>query len=96
MLLLLIYPLILIPVVITLMIRDIQVKSEGFLAWHRDSIGLLVQRFCFSSLMVISMSIFISCADNTPLGSGSCIGKSLIPLVLPLICVLFKVFCLRS
>lgn len=94
--LLLIYPLVLIPIVAVLMIRDIQVKSEGFLVWHRDSIGLLLQRFCFCSLMVISMAIFTRCADTTTLGSGTCIGKSLIPLVFPLICVLFKVFCLRS
>lgn len=95
-LLLLSYPLILIPIVIVLMIRDIQVKSEGFLAWHRDSIGLLIQRFCFCLLMLISVSIFVKCSDNTRTGSGSCIRPSLVPLVFPLICVIFKVFCLKS
>jgi hypothetical protein len=94
-LLLMIYPLVLIPMVIVFMIRDIQVKSEGFLAWHRDSIGLLLQRFLFCFLMLLSVIIFENCEDTNSV-PGNCIGVSLIPLIFPLICGALKVLCLKS
>jgi hypothetical protein len=41
-LLLVIYPIILIPLVMVAMCHDIYVKQEGVLTWHRDSFGILL------------------------------------------------------
>jgi hypothetical protein len=95
-LLLVIYPIIVIPIVIVLMIRDLLVKQEGVLTWHRDSFGILLQRFVISVLMMAVLVIYRNCANNSLIPDGTCISRSLIPLTIPFTCVLCKVVCLKS
>ena len=95
MLLLLSYGIILPPIVLAVVVKDVKVKNEGYSIWHLDSLGLLTQRFIAALLILICLLIFESCAD-TPTNMGACIGRSLLPLLMPWLCVICKVFCLRS
>lgn len=61
-LLLVIYPIVIIPVVMALMIRDIAVKQEGVLTWHRDSFGILLQRLIIAVLIMSVFVIYVNCA----------------------------------
>lgn len=63
--LLIMYPIIFIPVIITLMIVDIRKRSEGLLVWHRDSIGELVGKWFMTLLILISFSVFYHCRATT-------------------------------
>ena len=65
-LLLLLYPLIIIPLVLTCIAKDLIKKHEGFLTWHRSSVGDLVQRFTFTLLFISSISVLISCINADP------------------------------
>ena len=51
-----------IPVVMFLMCKDIAVKQEGILTWHRDSFGELLQRFILCVLVLVAIVIFENCA----------------------------------
>lgn len=62
-LLLVIYPIILIPLVFVIMCIDISYKREGILAWHRDSFGTLFQRFILSLLIMTCVVIFVNCSN---------------------------------
>ena len=93
-LLLLIYTIALIPFILAVICKDLAVKSEGVLAWHRDSIGELIQRFILCCLIMICMLIYEGCSHEGM--DGHCIGTSLIPLSVPFCCILCKVVCLRS
>jgi len=93
--LLLLYPFFLVPVVLGLMIKDIIVKKEGLPAWHRDSMGILLERWFISLFLIISVLMLVSC-ENTDSSTGLCIGRSLIPLAFPLLCASCKVICLRD
>ena len=55
------YGIVLPPTVVCVMLRDIQVKAEGFSCWHSDSLGLLAQRFVFAVLCLASVLIFDDC-----------------------------------
>lgn len=61
--------------------------------WHRDSIGILIQRLAFSILMAGSIWIFLENVSNGDL--MPCLIKTAAPLILVLIIVFFKVLCLR-
>ena len=73
----------------------VQVKKEGILAWHRDSLGILVQRFLFVLLFFISLVLFNGCDDEEE-GFQKCIWKSCVPLCITIVLIVFKVryFCL--
>jgi len=94
-LLLVIYPIVIIPFVLVTICQDLAIKGEGVLCWHRDSLGELLQRFILCILILACIIIFENCIDNHA-ENGQCIGRSLIPLTLPFCCVLCKVICLRS
>ena len=95
-LLLTIYPLILIPIVTYFMIQDIMVKREGFLVWHRDSIGLLAQRWVIGLLLMIAISVLDGCSANTNKNTEECVKEGLIPLAIPLVCIAVKVIMLKD
>ena len=78
------------------MIRDIVVKKNGLLVWHRNSFGILTQRLLLCILVVSGIGIFGGCIEGQDKTTGSCLKKSLIPLILPLVCVLCKVVCIKS
>lgn len=94
--LLVVYQIVLIPTIVVFMVRDILVKQKGLLTWHRDSLGILVQRFCFCLLVVIGIALFETCTVDGDRDVGSCISASLIPLAVPLLCAVCKVACLKS
>jgi hypothetical protein len=87
------YPIIGIPLVLVCIAKDLLVKHEGFLAWHRNSVGLLLQRMVFTTLTFISFLTFSVCNSTLQTGPGMqhCIISSLIPLILSLTCILLKV-----
>lgn len=64
-LLLLSYGIVLPPIVLGFMIKDIKVKAEGFLSWHLDSLGILIQRFLFAILCLVCILMFESCNENS-------------------------------
>ena len=68
-----------------------QVKKEGILAWHRDSLGILVQRFCFVLLFFISVVMFNGCSNDPAERFQMCIWKSSVPLCISIILIVFKV-----
>ena len=37
------------------------------MVWHRDSIGILIQRFFFSLIMMVSIVVFGGCVDDPDL-----------------------------
>lgn len=78
------------------MVLDIKVKQEGLLAWHRDSLGILTQRFMLCIMCAAGIWIFEKCEADSNKDAGDCITKSLIPLIVPLLCVICKVVCLKS
>jgi hypothetical protein len=63
-LLLSIYPLIIIPLVITCIAKDLIKKHEGFLTWHRNSVGDLVSRFTFGMFFMISVVVVKNCSSG--------------------------------
>ena len=62
-LLLLSYGIVLPPIVLAVVVKDVKVKNEGYSIWHLDSMGLLFQRFIAALLILICLLIFESCAD---------------------------------
>ena len=92
-----IYPLALIPFIIVIFVKDILHKKEGIMVWHRDSFGLLVQRFFFTLLIMSSILTFIECIDTDKSEElKSCFIHTGIPLIFVLVFVAIKVICLRS
>jgi hypothetical protein len=62
-LLLTIYPIIGVPAVLFCIAKDLLTKREGFLSWHRNSVGELLQRLFFSILLMTSFAVFTSCEN---------------------------------
>lgn len=93
--LLLSYSVILPPIIFGAMCRDVTVKGDGFMIWHLDSIFALFQRFCFSILVFTSIMIYEVCDDRGN-QTGYCVEHSLIPMMIPLVCVTFKIGCLKG
>lgn len=60
------------------------------MVWHRDSMGVLIQRFFFSLIIMSSMWTFIKCADDTD-HRKECLVKTEIPLIFILVIVTIKV-----
>ena len=62
------------------------------MVWHRNSIGILCQRFFFSLLIFTSILTFMGCVDTA---SGEelqiCIEHTCIPMIFVLIVVTLKV-----
>lgn len=63
-LLLSIYPIVLIPFIIYWLVKDIIVKKEGLMVWHRNSIGILIQRFFFALVIMLSTLTFKNCVGD--------------------------------
>lgn len=61
------------------------------MTWHINSLGTLVQRWCFTIIMMISTLIFGSCVDNTGTELQECIKKTSVPLIIVLVIVFLKV-----
>jgi len=59
------------------------------MVWHRDSIGILVQRFFFSLIMMVSIVVLGGCADDPDL--TNCIERTAVPLIFILVIVTLKV-----
>ena len=96
-LLLTIYPLIAIPFIIWILVKDILIKKEGLMVWHRNSLGVLLQRFFFTLIIMSSVLTFMNCVeapDNSEL--RQCFVHTGIPLVFVLVFVSIKVLCLRE
>ena len=98
MFLMLSYSILLPPLIFWAMFADIRVKGEGYLHWHLDSCGILLQRFVFSLLVLVSLLSFSGCIENPAKQdeTGKCIADSLIPLLIPLLFVLCKITCLKK
>jgi hypothetical protein len=73
-----------------------QHKNEGVLSWHRDSLGLLVQRFFFTILVFLGITIFEGCVNSSAINMQVCLHRSLWPLILTIVFIFLKVFCLRD
>ena len=71
----------------------LQVKREGLMVWHRDSIGVLIQRFFFSIIIMSSILTFNGCYQDD---AKQCIIKTGAPLIIVLLFVFIKVACLRQ
>lgn len=69
-LLLVSYPIVLIPIIIWLLCKDIAVKGEGVLTWHRDSLGILMQRLFICILILTCIVIFENCAVEPTVPNG--------------------------
>lgn len=76
------------------MVIDIKKKSEGVLVWHRDSLGDLIQRWFMCLLLIIAFGVFDHCGRSDVF--TACVGKSLIPLFFPILCITCKVSCLQN
>ena len=67
------------------------------MAWHRDSLGLLVQRFFFSIIIMSSLVTFKRCSDtHSSDGLKECFYSTGTPLIVVLVFVTLKVVCLRQ
>ena len=96
-LLLTIYPLIVIPFIIWILVKDILIKKEGLMVWHRNSLGVLLQRFLFALIIMSSILTFMNCIDTTDNKElNQCFVHTGIPLVFVLVFVFIKVLCLRE
>ena len=96
-LLLTIYPLILIPFIIWILVKDILIKKEGLMVWHRNSFGVLLQRFFFTLIIMSSVLTFMNCIDTSdPIELRQCFVHTGIPLVFIVVFVFIKVLCLRE
>ena len=62
------------------------------MVWHRNSIGILFQRFFFALLLFSSILTFMGCVDS---GSSEelkkCLEHTCIPMIFVLIIVFLKV-----
>ena len=97
MLLLISYPILLIPLIALAMIKDIKAKNEGYLNWHLHSFVILIQRGFFSILMLACFLWFDNCDQDNNQNIAKCINDSLLFLLIPLVfCVFIKVLCFRS
>lgn len=93
--LLLAYSVVIPPLIVCALSRDVKAKGDGFMIWHLDSVGILLQRFCFSILVFTCIIIFEVCdSDNND--TAACVSHSLIPMLVPLTCVTCKVVCLKQ
>lgn len=59
------------------------------MVWHRDSIGMLIQRFFFSLIIMSSMLTFCGCYNDGD--TKECIIKTGVPLIFVLVFVTIKV-----
>mmetsp|Transcript_41737 Transcript_41737/g.54968 ORF Transcript_41737/g.54968 Transcript_41737/m.54968 type:complete len:146 (-) Transcript_41737:1584-2021(-) len=60
--LLTLYPIVSILIIIPVALYDIlKIKEEGLMVWHRDSLGVLIQRLFFSVIILLSMLTFNGC-----------------------------------
>ena len=59
------------------------------MVWHRNSIGILVQRYFFSLIIMSSVIVFEDCAGQGDL--KHCIIRTSVPLILVLVIVALKV-----
>lgn len=67
------------------------------MAWHRDSIGILIQRFFFTLLIFISVLVFNGCVDDSTQDDLQvCFRKTSIPLAVSIIIIFLKIFCLKK
>lgn len=67
------------------------------MAWHRDSFGMLIQRFFFTLIIMISILIFKGCIDTENSDElKECMIDTGIPLIIVLVIVFCKVLCLRE
>ena len=97
-LLLTIYPLIAIPFIIWILVKDILIKKEGLMVWHRNSLGVLLQRFFFTLIIMSSVLTFTNCIDTPEdaIELRQCFVHTGIPLVFVVVFVFMKVLCLRE
>jgi hypothetical protein len=93
-LLLSIYPLIIIPLVIVCIAKDLIKKHEGFLTWHRNSVGDLLSRFTFAIFFMISVVVVKNCSSNDQ--TLECIKHSMISQVVVSACITLKIVCLHN
>ena len=63
------------------------------MVWHRNSIGVLFQRFFFTLLMFSSIMVLSNCADDVDTSDDlrECLVHTAIPLVFVLFVVSLKV-----
>ena len=61
------------------------------MVWHRNSIGVLIQRFFFTLILMTSIIVFQGCIDDPSTEFQTCIKKTSVPLIFVLIIVTFKV-----
>ena len=72
-------------------------KKEGIMVWHRNSIGILCQRFFFTLILFASILTFMGCIDtNSSDELKKCIEHTCIPLIFVLIIVTLKVSCILN
>jgi hypothetical protein len=57
------YTIVLVPIMLVIIIRDLIRKQEGVLCWHRDSIGELVSRFVLCVLLFVFALMLEDCVD---------------------------------
>ena len=62
------------------------------MVWHRNSIGILVQRFFFTLLLFASVLTFMGCVDSESSEDLKiCLERTCIPMIFVLIIVSLKV-----
>lgn len=59
------------------------------MVWHRNSMGMLLQRFFFTLIIFSSILTFMGCVDNEDL--QECVEHTCIPLIFVLVIVTLKV-----
>ena len=69
----------------------VQVKREGLMVWHRNSIGILVQRLLFTIFFLISVCVFWANMGDEDVELGETILKTSIPLTCVVLVVCLKV-----
>ena len=67
------------------------------MVWHRNSLGVLLQRFFFTLIIMSSVLTFMNCVDTPDSDElRQCFVHTGIPLVFVLVFVFMKVLCLRE
>ena len=61
------------------------------MVWHRNSIGILIQRFFFSLVIMLSILTFKNCVGDSEEDLSTCLVHTGIPLVVILSIVTLKV-----
>ena len=60
------------------------------MSWHRDSVGILLQRLVFSTLVMASILIYDNCEDHHE-HLEECLVKTSIPLLTSIVIIFLKV-----